>query len=174
MIRRKPDVALTPVMKGPSVKRTYHPARLQPPYSLSSLRPDGWTYVVCGGMCQDWLNTIVTMWYVGWEERTDRFQQVLTLDNCAYVVATAQHTHAWGQRGPSFSWSFLLLVLHDEKSCFFFLFPVFYFSILFLPWPVLFYYSFSFFCPFPSFSSPLIPVFFPFSFCSISLFPFLP
>lgn len=52
MIKREFDVVLTPALMGPSVKRTYHPARLQPSHSLSSLRPDGWTYVACGGMCQ--------------------------------------------------------------------------------------------------------------------------
>lgn len=44
------------------------------------------------------------------------FWRVLSLDNCAYVVGTTQHTYASGQRRLSFRHSFVLPVLHDGKS----------------------------------------------------------
>lgn len=70
-----------------------------------------WWMDLCGGTCQVWVNTAVTVWYAGWDngQELECFQMVLSLDNCVYVVGTTQHVrYASGQHRLSFPYTFVL------------------------------------------------------------------
>lgn len=118
----------------------------------TSLWPDGWTWCVyVSRLSQHQSDCVICRVRQG----TECFQRVLSLDNCAYVVGTTQHTYASGQRWLPFPCSFVLTlpVRHSEKSLSFpplsfplssFLFPFLSplsFSFLFLLCPVLFFIS---------------------------------
>lgn len=62
-----------------------------------------WWMDLCGGMCQVWVNSTVSVWCQPGETGRSASSGVLSLDNCGYVVGpTQQHTYASGQRRISF------------------------------------------------------------------------